>query len=245
MLWLEDMTRALYIAWKDAKAYYLKPPNISWGMIFPVAMSLAFILKSSSDIGELVPGLIGMATLFGTTSMAAVTITFERRIGSLERLLLAPISLHALILGKVLGSALFGITISLVMVFLGTIFLGAPMMSPALLFLTILVASLTFSAMGCFVSVSVREVFEAQTLANLFRFPMIFLSGVFLPISSMPLPAQVIAYALPLTYAVEGLRYALFGRCETLIPLVGLPVMLFYGLAFFLGSVHVLEKRQK
>ncbi|MBS7609055.1 ABC transporter permease [Candidatus Bathyarchaeota archaeon] len=77
-------------------------------------------------MADLVPGLIGMATLFGTTSMAAVMITFERRIGPLERLLLAPISLLVLILGKILGGSFFGLTISLVMVFLGIVFLGAP-----------------------------------------------------------------------------------------------------------------------
>ncbi|MEM3693755.1 MAG: ABC transporter permease [Candidatus Bathyarchaeia archaeon] len=244
MLWLEDATIAFYIALKDARAYYLKPPNISWGMIFPIAMSLALTLRNPSGIADLVPGLIGMATLFGTTSMAAVTITFEKRIGSLERLLLAPISLHTLILGKVLGGSLFGLAISLVMVFLGAVFLQAPMMNPWLLIPTILIATLAFSALGCFVSVVVKEVFEAQTLANLFRFPMIFLSGVFLPIASMPFPAQLVAYLLRLTYVVDGLRYAIFGRYEALNPLSGLLVTLFYAIVFFLGSVYALEKRK-
>ncbi|MBS7609054.1 ABC transporter permease [Candidatus Bathyarchaeota archaeon] len=72
------------------------------------------------------------------------------------------------------------------------------MINPWLLILTILVVAPTFSTLGCFVSVVIKEVFEAQTLANLFRFPMIFLSGVFLSITSMPLPAQLVAISSPL-----------------------------------------------
>ncbi|NMB42500.1 MAG: ABC transporter permease, partial [Clostridiales bacterium] len=82
---------------KDIKNYYLKPPNISWGIIFPLSWTLMQIIRSSgemtfNDIRDLLPGLMAMSILFGTTSMLAVTITFERRGRSFERLLLAPIS---------------------------------------------------------------------------------------------------------------------------------------------------------
>ena len=58
-------------------------------------------------------------------------------------------------------------------------------------------------------SVAVKEVFEAQTLANFIRFPMMFLGGVFIPVATMPPVLQVVAYTLPLTYAVDALRIAL------------------------------------
>ena len=69
---------------KDVRNYYLKPPNISWGIIFPLSWTLMQMLRSYggvnlSEIRNLLPGLISMSVLFGTTSMLAVTITFERR----------------------------------------------------------------------------------------------------------------------------------------------------------------------
>ncbi|MCK5724743.1 MAG: ABC transporter permease, partial [Gammaproteobacteria bacterium] len=66
---------------KDMRNYYLKPPNISWGIIFPVAWTLMFFLKSgtSLDIRGLLPGVMCLSVLFGTTSMLSVTITFERK----------------------------------------------------------------------------------------------------------------------------------------------------------------------
>jgi len=66
---------------KDIKNYYLKPPNISWGIIFPLSWTLMQFIRSeqSIEISELLPGLMGMSILFGTTSMLSVTITFERK----------------------------------------------------------------------------------------------------------------------------------------------------------------------
>lgn len=92
---------------KDMRTYYLKPPNISWGLIFPFAWMLMFYLRSRTalDIRELLPGVVSMSILFGTTSMLAVTITFERRSRSFERLLLAPIDLSLLMLAKTGGGA--------------------------------------------------------------------------------------------------------------------------------------------
>jgi len=96
---------------KDMKTYYLKPPNISWGLVFPFAWMLMFYLRSQTalDIRELLPRAVSMSILFGTTSMLAVTITFERRSRSFERLLLAPIDLSLLMLAKTGGAVLFGV----------------------------------------------------------------------------------------------------------------------------------------
>ena len=70
-----------------------------------------FFMKSNSDmdIRGILPGVMALSILFGTTSMLAVTITFERKSRSFERLLLAPISLNLLMLAKTTGAILFGI----------------------------------------------------------------------------------------------------------------------------------------
>ena len=86
---------------KDMRSYYLKPPNISWGLIFPLAWTGMFFIRSGlgmESITELLPGLAAVSVLFGTTSMLAVTVTFEKKGRSFERLLLAPIPLTLLML---------------------------------------------------------------------------------------------------------------------------------------------------
>lgn len=67
---------------KDMRSYYLKPPNISWGLIFPLAWTGMFFVRSSQgldSITALLPGVMALSILFGTTSMLAVTITFEKK----------------------------------------------------------------------------------------------------------------------------------------------------------------------
>jgi ABC-type Na+ efflux pump permease subunit len=94
------------------RTYYLKPPNISWGLIFPLAWTGMFFIRSGGgmeDILSLVPGVVAISILFGTTSMLAITVTFEKKGRSFERLLLAPIPLELLMLAKTGGAILFGV----------------------------------------------------------------------------------------------------------------------------------------
>jgi len=231
-MWHDDLRGVFYIALKDLRAYYLKPPNISWGMIFPFALILAFAIRQPGELRDLVPGLLGMTVLFGSTSMEAIVITFERRIGALERLMLAPISLPALLLGKVLGGMVFGLVTTVAVLAVAVTVLGLWGINWPLLILALVLSAAAFSALGSLISVAVREVFEAQTLANFFRFPMIFLCGVFVPLAAMPSGLRLVARCLPLTYAVEALRGAMAGTTfgtvgADLLALGGFAIILF------------------
>ena len=204
-MWRDNLRGIYYIALKDMRTYYLKPPSVSWGIVFPIAWILAFFLRNPQGFKELVPGLIAMTILFSTTAAEAVVINFELRIGSLERLLLAPISLPAVLLGKVLGGAIFGFIMTTMVIAGSVIVIG---LHPNLLYLILIIVPslLLFSSLGALLCVLVKEVFEAQTLLNLPRFVMIFFCGVVYPISAMPEKLQYLAHAMPLTYTVDGLR---------------------------------------
>jgi len=240
-MWRDDLRGIYYIALKDLRTYYLKPPSISWGIVFPIAWILAFYLRNPRDFGELVPGLIAMTILFSTTAAEAVVINFELRLGSLERLLLAPISLSSVLLGKVLGGAIFGLMMTVIVATGSIVVLG---LQPNILCLiSIVVPSLlVFSSLGALLCVLVREVFEAQTLLNLPRFLMIFLSGVVYPVSSMPAILQYLAHILPLTYTVDGLRQAFSPSSSTTVFTDTLVLMGFFGL-FILPAIKLLYKK--
>jgi ABC-2 type transport system permease protein len=206
---MNEIKKAYFIAKKDMGAYYLKPPLISWGLMLPVAFALAFYLRNPAGIKDVTPGLIGMTLLFSSTSMAAIVITFEKRIGALERLLLAPLHTRTILFGKALGSALFGLLITFLIAVAIVAAVGLSIKNVIAFISVIILSALAFSCLGILISVGVKEVFEAMTLSNFFRFPMIFLCGVFLPISSMPFPLPIVSYLLPLTYTVDGLRHCL------------------------------------
>jgi ABC-2 type transport system permease protein len=194
---------------KDVRTYYLKPPNISWGLLFPVAWTGMFFIKSGEGIESvrgLLPGVVALSVLFGTTSLLAVTVTFEKKGRSFERLLLAPISLELLMLAKTAGAILFGAANGLVPILMAAFLtdlsgVGWPVVLGAVL---LIATASTF--LGLFVAVSVTEIFEAQTLSNFFRFPMIFLCGLFFPIERLPALLRPVSYALPLTYGADALH---------------------------------------
>jgi ABC-2 type transport system permease protein len=240
-----ELSGVFYILLKDLRAYYFKPPNLSWGILFPLVLTLAFILRDPTGLTDLAPGLIAMAAVFGTTSMEAIVITFERRQGSLERLLLAPISIRSLLFGKILGGTVFGAMISGVMVIVAMLTLGMQIADPLLFFIALLLTLLTLSALGALVAVSVTEVFEAQTLSNFFRFPMIFLCGVFLPVEAMPLILQAVAYLLPLTYSVNGLRLATSQVLEPLGSWLNVGVLVVFFLFLYAACEWVLKRSLK
>jgi ABC-2 type transport system permease protein len=239
---IDDLRGMWYIVVKDLRAYYFKPPNVSWGILLPLAFVLAFSIRDPGNLEGLAPGLLALTLLFGASSMEAIVITFERRVGALERLLLAPVRLPALLGGKILGGVVFGLVTALVVLLLALLFLDLGAINWLLLFLAMILSAAAFSAMGALVSVAVKEVFEAQTLANVFRFPMMFLGGVFMPVASLPLGLQIVARLLPMTYAVEALDVAMTGGSSA-TAIVDLGILAAFTVAFFGLATWGLSRR--
>ena len=199
---------------KDMRSYYLKPPNISWGLVFPLAWTAMFFIKSGSgleSIKTVLPGVMAVSVLFGTTSMLAVTVTFEKRGRSFERLLLAPLPLELLMLAKTAGAILFGMANAFVPVAMAAFLANLSGVNWMALLPAVFLIAVSSTFLGLFIAVSVSEVFEAQTFSNFFRFPMIFLCGLFFPIEKLPFFLKPVSYALPLTYGADILHGAIHG----------------------------------
>lgn len=232
------------ILMKDMKNYYLKPPNISWGIIFPVSWTLMFFIRSSSDVDirGILPGVMALSVLFGTTSMLAVTITFERKSRSFERLLLAPISLNLLMLAKTTGAIVFGIINAFIPVVFASFLANLSGVNWISAIIGVVFIAVTSTFLGLFIAVSVSEVFEAQTFSNFFRFPMMFLCSLFIPIEDLPVIVRPLSYMLPLTYGADILKSSI-NYNGSIQMWVSLLVLLGYSLGLFLISTHNIRKR--
>jgi len=202
------------ILMKDMRTYYLKPPNVSWGLIFPLAWTGMFFIKSGSGIEgitELLPGVVAISILFGTTSMLAVTVTFEKKNRSFERLLLAPIPFELLMLAKTSGAILFGVANAFVPVVMAAFLADLTSVAWSVFVPAVFMIAVASTFLGLFIAVAVSEVFEAQTFSNFFRFPMVFLCGLFFPIEKLPVFLKPLSYVLPLTYGADILHGAVHG----------------------------------
>jgi ABC-2 type transport system permease protein len=233
------------IVLKDLRAYYLKPPNISWGLIFPIAWTAMFFIKSGhglEDLLALLPGVVTISILFGTTSMLAVTVTFEKKGRSFERLLLAPISLELLMLAKTGGAIFFGIVNALVPVGIAFFLADLSRVAWTAVVPAVVLIAVASTFMGLFIAVSVSEIFEAQTFSNFFRFPMIFLCGLFFPIDALPIFLRPLAYVLPLTYGVDILKGGFHASNMLPLTLDFAGICLFCMVLFFFSLRNIHKK---
>ncbi len=229
---------------KDLTNYYLKPPNISWGIFFPISWTLMFFMKSNNtvDVRSILPGVMALSILFGATSMLSVTITFERKSRSFERLLLAPISLDLLMLAKTTGAILFGILNAFVPVLFASMMVDLSGVNWFSTGLGVLLIAITSTFLGLYISVSVNEVFEAQTFSNFFRFPMVFLCGLFVPLENLPVFIRPLSYILPLTYGADLLKGSI--NSDYAFPVwISIPALLLFSLLLFIVSTHNIKKR--
>jgi ABC-2 type transport system permease protein len=230
---------------KDMRTYYLKPPNISWGLIFPLAWTGMFFIKSGSgleSISSILPGVIALSILFGTTSLLAVTVTFEKKNRSFERLLLAPIPLELLMLAKTSGAILFGVVNAFVPIVMAAFLVDLGHVNWLVFIPAVVLISVASTFLGLFIAVAVSEVFEAQTFSNFFRFPMIFLCGLFFPISALPVFLKPLAYALPLTYGADMLHGAIHGGNIMSFPL-DLAILAAFCGGLFMVSLRNIRRR--
>ena len=233
------------IFYKDLRAYYLKPPNISWGLIFPFAWAAMFFIRSGSGLGSilsLLPGVMAVSVLFGTTSLLAVTVTFEKRARSFERLLLAPISLQLLMLAKTTGAILFGVANAFVPALIAAFVTDLSGVAWGVLVPSVVLIAVSSTFLGLFIAVSVSEVFEAQTFSNFFRFPMLFLCGLFFPIERLPVWLQPLSYALPLTYGADAMHAAIHhhGRMSLALDFLMLAV---FCVLLFASSLRNIKRK--
>lgn len=230
---------------KDMRSYYLKPPNISWGLLFPLVWITMFFIRSGlgmESLPDLLPGLVALSILFGTTSVLAVTVTFEKKGRSFERLLLAPISLETLMLAKTSGAILFGTVNALVPILIAMFLTDLSAVNWGVLISAMVLIAVSSAFLGLFIAVSVKEVFEAQTFSNFFRFPMIFLCGLFFPIEQFPIWLKPLAYMLPLTYGADLLHRAI-NQTGHLPLLLNFGLLIAFCIFLFIVSLHNIRKK--
>ena len=232
-----DLHGAWAIAKKDLVIYYLKPAIYMSGLLFPVFMLLAFAVGKSAPVATLIPGLIAITSLFSASSIEPVAIPIERRTKTFDRLLSAPISLFALVLGESVSGLLFSGSICLLLFLGAAALLRTAVAALPVLLLAIALSCFTFAAMGAvFSAYPTENVGEVMSLLNLFRLPLIFISGVFIPIETMPPWGQAVARFSPLTYGNDLIRYGFEGTTHFGIAADVVLLLAFTALFLALGN---------
>ena len=237
-----ELNAAWAIAKKDITIYYFKPNIIVIGALFPLFMFLAFAAGNSAGPSVMIPGLIAITILFSASSIEPVSIPLERRMKTFDRLVSAPISLHAIILGESLSGFLYSIGIAIVPLVAGLLIFGTPITNFLVLIAGILLTSFCFATMGTlFAAYPTESPGDIMSMLNLVRLPLIFISGVFIPIESIPAIGQVAAYFSPLTYGNDLIQSAYHGHTH-FNPLLDIAMLCIFILVFQVFADHLYRR---
>jgi ABC-2 type transport system permease protein len=238
---LDQARRSLAIVKKDLRIYYAKGPVIIFGVLMPAFLFLAFSIGKQIPVNSLIPGLLGMAVFFTATAVSPVIAPWETQARTLERLASCPVAVWTILLGDMLASVIFGIVISFVPILVGLI-TGASIHHPFILAAGVVLAAFCFSSLALIFSFpATSSPATIMMLSSLIKFPLVFVSGVFMPVGELPAWARVIASFSPLTYFTEVTRYCMGGTSH--YPLsVSFLLLLIFTILFWVAAVS-LHKR--
>src|SRR4030042_4191318 len=172
------------IAKKDMRIYYFKPPVLMFGVLTPVFMFLSFMVRRQFVASNLIPGLPAMVLFFAASSVTSAVIPWEKGQQTFERLLMAPVSVFAVLWGKAIAGAVFGALVAVVPLLIGTFAFDMEVDQSWLLVVSVIVSTCSFASLGVLLSSLRRsqQVGDIMMLGNMFRLPIIFVSGVFIPL---------------------------------------------------------------
>lgn len=247
-------TNAIYVLWlREIKRYIRSKARIIGTLIMPLffllglGLGLGSFIKlsgSSSYLNFLVPGIVGMSLLF-TGATSGFMVIWDRQFGFLKEIMVTPNSRLSISLGRVAGGATTSMIPSFLLILIA-LFVGfTPVVSPANLLLLVFIPLIgaTFISLGLIFASFIDDPQAFGVIVNLVTFPLFFLSGAIFPLKGLPSFVQYVAYVNPLTYGVDGLRFALFGT-STVSPIIDILVLVFAAIVMALLSTYTLRKSE-
>jgi ABC-2 type transport system permease protein len=217
------------------------------GLSMPITMRQRILYNPEQEsVNFMVPGIVAVLLLMITSMLTSMAIVREREVGTLEQLMVTPISTPALIMGKTIPFAILGFIEMSVALAFGVIWFGIPFVGswPLLYFLSF-VFLFTTLGVGMFVSTVTRTQQQAMFFAWFFMIFAILTSGFFTPISNMPQSVQYLTYLNPLRYFMVIVRGIMMkgAGLDVLYPQV--LALIAFGWAIFTFAALRFSKRVK
>lgn len=221
---------------KNVRIYYTKAPVMIFGLLFPLFMFLSFYLGRELDLYFFFPGLLAMSLFFTASSVGPLITPWERQAGTYERLLSFPVNINTIILGDIVAGMIFGIVINIIVLLVGLVFLNYNINILFLIF-GILLSSFCFSSLGVLLaSPSVRSPSHIMMFSSLIRFPLIFISGIFVPLGNLQGIPKVLTYFSPITYLVDIFNFCFNGESHISLLIDFTTLFIFSVIFIFLSS---------
>jgi len=214
---MEDIFRGMWVvSYRELIRFLQERSRILSSFAMPLLFLVIFGAGFNRIVGTLTPGVnfiqfvypgIIAMTVLTNSVMSGLSVVWDREFGFLKEILVAPLGRSGIVLGKVAGSATVAVMQGIIMLVLAPL-LGVSLTPVLVLQLipVLIVIAVSLSGLGVLIASRMRSQQGFHVVVQLIVFPLIFLSGVFFPVNSVPDWLAVISKINPLTYGVDAIR---------------------------------------
>jgi len=209
------------IAYRELLRFVQDRPRMFSSFSMPLIFLIIFGAGFGRLIGQMMPGVdyvqfmypgILAMTVLMTSIMSGISIVWDREFGFLKEVLVSPLSRSGVLVGKAVGAATIAIVQGAIMLVLAPI-VNVPINLGTVLALLplLLILSLALSGLGLLIGARMRSQQGFQIVMQLVIFPMMFLSGIFFPVSGVATWLEVLSKLNPVTYGIDAIRQVFLG----------------------------------
>jgi ABC-2 type transport system permease protein len=193
----------------------------------------------------MITGIVVMSA-FMASFISGISVIWDKQFGFLKETLVASAPRSVVILGRIVGDGIVAAIQSLLIVLVSLLLTNnINLINTPIAILYVFIMTLGFTALGTTISLKFSSMEGFQMVVNLITMPLIFMSGVFYPPTTMPEWMKWIAKFNPLTYSVHAVRYWLAGAnagFEYMNPLTDLAILIAFTSLMLVTAVKTFEK---
>jgi len=242
---LSDVYSVLWVDLRNMRRHWKS--TIATSLMLPLLYLVAFGYGLGRDLNVdgvsylafVIPGIVSLTAFSTSFNGAASKLQVDKFFyKSFDELLMSPVSLKSIVIGKALIGVIRGLISSLVVLAVGLLL--APTLAVSPLFFAVLPFScFVFGLFGVLVALVINSHQGMSTFSTLVILPMTFLCGTFFSLNQLPDVAKAALYFLPLTHSSEMLRSTVLGQAFPWLSFVGLSA---FGVVFFVSCMIALKK---
>ena len=214
-----------------------------WLLIFGALFGKFVQTGEQNYVDFMVPGILIMTVLFGS-SWSGVSLLREISAGSVDRMLVAPVSRVAIVLSRVMHSAVQVLAQTLIILIVVWVMGSTISMNPINVVLALTVIFLLgvgFAALSNGFAIILQREEPLVMIGNLMTLPLMFFSSALVPTEFMPKWIQLIATVNPISYAVESVRAILTTPIDMMLFFKGFAIMLVFAFATLVWAVNAFK----
>jgi ABC-2 type transport system permease protein len=220
---MSDLTQAFRVVRYTNKAFWRNPANAFFTFAFPLMFLVIFTALFGTGTVPVagrevntstfyVGAILTFAIITATYTNLAINISFTRDAGILKRIRGTPLASWSFMVGRILHAVLVTVLLVIIVVAFGALFYDAEVPTdtlPAFL-VTMAVGAASFSALGLALTSVIPNADASPAIVNASILPLLFLSGIFIPIQDPNAWYVTVAKLFPVYHFAEAMNSAYF-----------------------------------